>query len=183
MPSETRTEAEKKKFIKSIMVVLKEEDVVSLFIEKFSQEVERIVNKKFSQEVERIVNKKFDVYDKKIRTLEEQNKMLSDKIELAEQYSRRNNLRINGFETVNQDDAEKKVLRLFNEKLQLTTTQSEIDRCHAVGPVYDGKQALMVKFVNYKSRKSIAVMLLDPYTMESKLLWLSLSTTNPVRVS
>ncbi|KAK9755050.1 hypothetical protein QE152_g768 [Popillia japonica] len=72
MPSETRTEAEKKKFIKSIMVeVLKEEDVVSLFIEKFSQEVERIVNKKF------------DVYDKKIRTLEEQNKMLSDKIELA----------------------------------------------------------------------------------------------------
>ena len=85
-------------------------------------------------------------------------KMQVGKVELAadsnEQYSRRNNLRISGIPITEGENTDEKVLKLSNE-VGANLELSDIDRSHRVGPMKDGKRAIIVKFTSYRARQQL----------------------------
>ena len=83
-----------------------------------------------------------------------------DKIDILEQYSRRQSLRIEGVKINEYADEVDPVMEIvescFNEA-GLTYSSTVIDRAHRVGPVYKNRdevncQSIIVKFSNFNSR-------------------------------
>ena len=91
--------------------------------------------------------------------LKASNESLVDKLDLLEQYSRRQSLRIDGIEyssNESNDDVIKIVKDCF-EEAEVTIPDVALDRAHRVGPKYktwDGKvcQSVIVKFSNFRKR-------------------------------
>lgn len=144
MTTITRSAQEKKELIKECVIeLLNEKDLLSA------------LTKKIIDEVEKVFSEKTALLDKKICELQVENKLLSEKCESLEQYSRRNNVRIFGLPTTQQNHTEEQVITLFKEKMGVNIGPEVIDRCHPVGPVKNGKQAIIVKFMSYKFRRQV----------------------------
>ena len=96
--------------------------------------------------------------DAKISELEIRITVLESKQDEADQYSRRNSLRISGIEEGNSDDVEQKVLDLFNNTLSITppVEAGSIDRVHRVGKKQDDTpRQILVKFATYRTRDKV----------------------------
>ena len=87
---------------------------------------------------------------------------LENSIEEAEQYSRRNNLRVANIPEKEGEDTDKIVLSIARA-LNADISPSDIDRSHRVGkPKRDKHREILVKFATYRARERI-------YTMRSAL--------------
>ena len=96
--------------------------------------------------------------EKKIVDLEAKVSQLEQKQDNYEQYSRRNNIRINGIEQSDSENLDEKVLELFNDTMKVTppVTLQQIDRVHRVGPQKDGvPRSVLVKFATYRAGDSV----------------------------
>lgn len=96
--------------------------------------------------------------DKTIESLEERVEKLETAVDVAEQYSRRNNLRVSGIQEQQDEDPYQLALDLANQKLKLTPaiSISEIDRAHRVGAAESGKtRDLLIKFGTYRARHRV----------------------------
>ena len=95
-------------------------------------------------------------YEEKILKLQEENKVLQTNLDRLEQYSRRCNIRMFGVEdSVRDNDLESKVIEIFQNKMNITITADQIDRCHRVGPNTSKSRPVIVKFTNYKSKATV----------------------------
>jgi hypothetical protein len=90
-----------------------------------------------------------------------QNKLESQdtRMDQLEQYSRRNCLLIHGVEEGQRDEnAYVKVIDVLNNRLNLTVTAEDIDRCHRLGVAGQHnrkKRPIIVKFVSYQTREAV----------------------------
>jgi hypothetical protein len=83
---------------------------------------------------------------------------LEESLDEMEQYQRRNNIRISGIPEEAGEDTDKLVVKLA-ETLGCSVTEADIDRSHRVGSrdlgSGVGPRPLLVKFVSYKSKRSL----------------------------
>lgn len=80
---------------------------------------------------------------------------LEDQIELQEQYSRSNNLRIFGIKEAADEDIEKVVTKFCQEKLDIKITALDIDICHRLQSKKDSPKPILVKFVRRSVKNRI----------------------------
>jgi hypothetical protein len=121
-----------------------------------------LLDKKFDEFTKRVTDGIVSSFNKQIEDLETNNRKLSEKIgvleaklDQAEQYSRRNNLRISGIVESDDEDTDSKVLNIAS-KLGLKLSINEIDRSHRVGPKQTkNKRDILVKFTNYHARNNL----------------------------
>ena len=92
---------------------------------------------------------------KENQSLKDRVQKLETKMEAAEQYSRRNCLRIAG---VPEDEAENTDVYVIDlsRAIDADVTLEDIDRSHRVGPIKDGrKRDIIVKFTSYRARRKL----------------------------
>ena len=88
----------------------------------------------------------------KIERLESQISVLETDLNKQDQYSRRNNLDIQGIpDSVSDDQLEEKVIEIFNQ-LNVKIDKFDIEDCHPMGKL---KKTTIVRFVNRKNCKAI----------------------------
>lgn len=92
------------------------------------------------------------------KELKKENNSMKKKLRELEDRSRRNNLRIDGLsEHLNEtwEDTEKKVLRVFREKLHIQS-QLHIERAHRVGTLKDDRpRTIVLKMLEFKQKELI----------------------------
>ena len=115
----------------------------------------RVLREIIAAEVERVFSEKVNRMEEQVIALEEENRRLLEKCESIEQYSRRSNIRINGLQQGTEKDMEKRVLKFFQDKLEVDVPSENVDRCHHVGKPKDGRQGIIVRFSNYKCRQLV----------------------------
>ena len=154
MGSNTRSNMEKKDLIKScVSELISDTEFLSTLTNRIADEVEKRL---------KLLTDGLQNCEGQIETLNSENKVLSakcllleNKCDSLEQYSRRNNIRISGIQSVPRDKIEDTVLQLFNETMGASIVADHIDRCHPVGKVVDDKVSILVKFSSYRHRKRV----------------------------
>lgn len=121
----------------------------------------RIIVEHVTSAVQEVFNKKIKGLQDEINSLKVTNSELKEssnscakKADDLEQYTRRNNIRIFGLPESDSENIDDVVINLFNEKLNVNITPSEIDRCHRLGKKTNNKsnRPVIVKFTSYRSR-------------------------------
>lgn len=88
-----------------------------------------------------------------ISALRDERALLLNQADMADQYNRRNNIRIFGIKEVQDENIETVVLEMFQSKLNVSLQPHDMDRCHRVGkPRADGKRPVIVKFLRYSHK-------------------------------
>lgn len=84
--------------------------------------------------------------ENKVSALEEDIKNTNDSLELQEQYSRLNSVRIFGVPVADREDTEAEVIKLCKEKLHIDIVPSDIDCCHRLSKNEGIHKPIIVKF-------------------------------------
>ena len=122
-------------------------------IEKLQKAVCGQIHKEVGELREIIKNK-----DDQIRKLEVRVRDLELKQDDAEQYSRRNSIRITGIDESASEDISEKIIKLCNESLEVEppVTLEQFDRIHRVGQrSEDSPRPVLVKFATYRTRNVV----------------------------
>lgn len=102
------------------------------------------------------LKKTISVLEEKVSALESRLARVSNTANENEQYSRRHNIRISGFEEEKGEDCMEKIVKFCNEKLIVVITEDHIDRAHRVGKPSEGKQrAIIVRLKAHKDKIAI----------------------------
>ena len=102
------------------------------------------------------LKKTISVLEGKVSALESRLDRVSNMANENEQYSRRHNIRISGFEEEKGDDCMEKIVKFCNEKLSVVITEDHIDRAHRVGKPSEGKQrAIIARLKAHKDKITI----------------------------
>lgn len=146
------------------MVLTKQqvEDVEVIFRRVFTQEKEDIIKKisaQFDAKIDIIVSK-YENEIKDLKTeLEEHRKIikkLEQKSDDAEQYSRRNIVRIFGIKEEHQENVQETVISTINRHLHLQISPDVIDNCHRTGEKTASKhRPIILKFIGYKQKQEL----------------------------
>ena len=81
---------------------------------------------------------------------------LQEDVDDLEQYSRRNCLLVHGLKEEDGENTTNKVLKVFKDKLGLSTKSSEITRSHRLGKKKSDKtRPIIAKFISYKPRSEV----------------------------
>jgi len=125
-------------------------EVFKTQIEELTNEIKKLKSEK--TEIEEL-NKKLEVSNK---NYEVQIAQLTERSDMLEQYTRRNNLRIFGISEGKDEDCEGKALEIINRKLELNMTREQICRVHRTGKIKSNKpRGIIIKFVSYKQRSLV----------------------------
>ena len=97
-----------------------------------------------------------------IQRLVDDNKKLRDRVYMLEsevyksqQYSRRNNIEVNGIpDSVTDDSLEDKAIDIF-QKIDVTVGKNDIEACHRLGKKNNGSKTTILKFVNRRKCEEI----------------------------
>jgi hypothetical protein len=143
----------------------------------FKADVEAIVNSVVQSLIPQIISGINESLTTKITSLECENKVLKDQIsemqvqaDRAEQYSRRNCLRVSGIPETEKEDTDGIILKMVND-LGANLSIDEIDRTHRLGPrkqVGSKPRDIIIKFVSYRARQKLynvrtSAKTTDPY--------------------
>lgn len=128
-----------KEFIENITSVVM--SAVSIKLDKFMDEQKSLINKLVEE------NSK----------LKSENNSLSTRVDIAEQYLLRNNIRIYGVPENNAIPLNNKIIEVFNNNLGLNLTQDCFENCYRVGKdIKTGKpRAVVVKFSTYQMKNMV----------------------------
>lgn len=114
---------------------------------------------KVAAAIAKTIDQKIDValktYSAKWEMLEKENRMLVNKLDQLEQYTRRNSLRIFGVAEEKDENLEDKVVNICKQKLNVDLTSCCIDRIHRIGPNKTNRnngRGILLKFASYKSK-------------------------------
>ncbi|KAK9681218.1 hypothetical protein QE152_g38491 [Popillia japonica] len=114
---------------------------------------------KVAAAIAKTIDQKIDValktYSAKWEMLEKENRMLVNKLDQLEQYTRRNSLRIFGVSEQKDENLEDKVVNICKQKLNVDLTSCCIDRIHRIGPNKTNRnngRGILLKFASYKSK-------------------------------
>ena len=93
--------------------------------------------------------------DKLCDEMQRQNIDLVKKLDDAEQYSRRNCLRISGVPETEGENTDELVLDIASSRLRVNISLSDIDRSHRTGkPDINKTRSIIVKFTSYRARNT-----------------------------
>lgn len=109
------------------------DDVYNVIAAKLEEQVVEKVYQAVSLDLKKYTDE-VGTMKKKIAEIKKETKVLQDEKEDAEQYSRRNCLRIYGIPEGPEVKTDELVLHLFNTKLGLTVQPDAIDRSHRISP-------------------------------------------------
>lgn len=117
-------------------------------------------NKKLTEELanQRKENEKFsEQYNKLQNQVIIENESLKEALNDAQQYSRANNVRVNGIindrENQSADEATNAVIKIFNKHMNMDLSVDDIDIAHRIGPYKDGKnRPIIVKFLQRRTK-------------------------------
>ena len=123
-------------------------------IEERVERVEERVRAALREEFEVLREELWLVRDENKKLKEEMSSIKKELIDL-EQYGRRNNVRIFGLKEITHEkdssQTEEAVIRLFKEKLSVTTTPQQIEVAHRIGKQSSGRtRQIIVRFVSRK---------------------------------
>ena len=94
--------------------------------------------------------------DVKINELEKEIASLKTEQDNLEQYTRRNTLCISRLPEKAYENVTEKALKLFNKKMGVPITVTDIDRVHRYGKKKDNRpRGIMVKFATYRARSAV----------------------------
>ncbi|KAK9686108.1 hypothetical protein QE152_g37441 [Popillia japonica] len=124
-----------------------------------------LVNKEFIDTVTNVVAKTIDEkidnvlkkYCERCDELEKANKVLVNKIDNLEQYSRRNSIRIFGVAEKSNENIQDIVMNMCSEKLNIDFSLRDIDRAHRIGPrqVGNKKRSIILKLTSFRCKMEI----------------------------
>lgn len=101
-------------------------------------------------------SKELSNFAKENQTLKSKVSQLSDELNVLEQYSRRNCVRIFGLSESAEENTDDLMKKLAHDKLGVEISDSDIDRSHRIGkPDRKGHRAIIVKFTNYSSKQRV----------------------------
>ena len=157
-----------KKIVMEAISDLPDKDYVKDLVDKIEIKVNKLIEAEIQKTVKPLVNKleicerKIAVYEAHFQGLEKRMEKYEEKLDDAEQYSRRSCIRIFGIPlssgSESSDDCIAKVKKVF-EEIEVDVPEDEIDRAHRIGKKYreDGKneQAMIVKFTSWKYRTAV----------------------------
>jgi hypothetical protein len=101
------------------------------------------------------LKKELDECKKELKSVKS---VFTAKIDEAEQYSRRNNLRVYGVPEKHHEDSTEAVIQLAKEKLDVDISKFDIDRCHRLGKQDAKKNSprpIIVRFSTYRMRSLV----------------------------
>lgn len=118
--------------------------------------VEEALNMALSKIIEPLNKTIVDLQERE-SSLESQLSHVANMAKDNEQYSRRSNVRISGFDEEQGENCVEKITTFCNEKLNVDISDKNIDRAHRVGKPREGRsRAIIVRFNSHKDK--IAVM-------------------------
>ncbi|KAI4463744.1 l1 transposable element-related [Holotrichia oblita] len=96
-------------------------------------------------------------YSAHIDQLKEENLVLRNKMDSLEQYSRRNNIRINGIVQEQDENLEEKIISFCEERLNVSVELRDIDRVHRLGKPdkTSSPRSIIIKFTNHGCKQKI----------------------------
>ena len=121
---------------------------------------EMLAREDFCAKVAKMISKEVESLLQRTEQLERENHVLREKLDGLEQYTRRSSLRVHGLAEEKNENIERRLVTVFQEKMGIPITADCIDRCHRVGPVRvttDKKivRPVIVKFISYRNRESV----------------------------
>lgn len=132
--------------------------------ETIQKAVERVISSDiFINKIMDIISNKIDVclancikpYEEKISKLQEELNVMTDRLELLEQYSRLDNIRLFGLDEKADENITNEVISLFNTKLQVEVKAEDISICHRLRSKVDGARPVIVKFCRRSIKNNI----------------------------
>lgn len=157
-----------KKIVMEAISDLPNKEYVKELVDKIEFKVNEVIQAEVQKTVKPLVNKleicerKLAVYEAHFQGLEKRMENYEEKLDDAEQYSRRSCIRIFGIPlssgSEKGDDCIVKVKEVFKE-IEVEVPEDGIDRAHRIGNKYmkNGKyeQAMIVKFTSWKYRTAV----------------------------
>jgi precorrin-6B methylase 1 len=141
------------------MAAMKSEIEDALKSEAFQQLLQSAIQEALNVAVLKIIEpmtKTIAELQEKITSLESQLVRVENMANDNEQYSRRHNVRISGFEEERIEDCITKVVQFCNEKLKVDLSDQNIDRAHRVGkPKENRSRAIIVRFKSHKDKIAV----------------------------
>ncbi|KAI4461437.1 l1 transposable element-related [Holotrichia oblita] len=119
-----------------------QEELINRVIEKV------LTNKTFLEKMLNAVHDALSSRDQKIKELE-------DRIELQEQYSRSNNLRIFGVPESQAEKVEDVIVKICSDKLNLNISTADIDCCHRLKGKEGTHRPIIVRFCQRSIRNDV----------------------------
>ena len=135
-------------------------------ITQITSSIQESINTQIEDMVAKIVNGVLGGLRSRMSDLEEENQQLKRRLQVvetrldsAEQYSRRNCIRISGVPETNGESVEDKIM-LLADPINSNLTIEEVDRAHRVGKPKvtshtDRPRDIIVEFVSYRSRQKL----------------------------
>ena len=94
--------------------------------------------------------------------------------ERIEQYSRRNNLRIENITEIQGENTDELLINFAEEKLKMKLEKRDIDRIHRVGdPKKKQNRALIVKFTSYNVRREFYKRRTQLRNLPGQKIWIN----------
>ena len=147
---------------RKLSVSMDQDDFLKAFVRALSDEtVIRKMQHAVCGQLHKEVSELRDIIksrDDRIAELEKKVDQLEKRQDDAEQYSRRNSVRVAGVPKGENEDVGQKILTLFNDTMKVTppVTPDQIDRVHRVGPSRsDQPPSILVKFSTYRYRNKV----------------------------
>ena len=98
------------------------------------------------------LNKAIVHLQERVSSLESQLSHVANMENDNEQYSRRSNIRISGFDEEQGENYVEKITTFCNKKFNVDISDKNIDRAHRVGKLREGRsRAIIVRFNSYKN--------------------------------
>lgn len=149
---------------KAVAGCLKGDDFVDKIVAKLTAKVRDAVLEALSQSL-RDARSRIDELNQevsKLRTELKRVEVVEKSVEEAEQYQRRNNLRVFGIPEARGESTDGIVIGLFKDKLDIDLPLERVERTHRVGrprpPGDDGKprhRPIIVRFNSYRDRREV----------------------------
>ena len=145
--------------IESLKILLTEQNLLIRSLRDKLEHLESVALQNAS--VIKTLEERVDILEGDIKYLRNQDQLKDRKIDDQEQYSRRQCLRIKGFE-VNENESTKdceKIVKDYIKNLKVDIEDREYDRIHRIGKIQNnnGKsvQSIIVKFKGFQSRTDV----------------------------
>lgn len=134
------------------------EDMIKEIKSAFKDEILQLIGK--HNEAINNLNEMLNQKNEMIKNMASKIKFLENKSEMAEMYSRKNNIRIYGIPEIEGENILATISNHMAEHLNVEVVPQDVDNCHRLGIV--NKQtmnarprAIIVKFVSYKKKMEI----------------------------
>lgn len=138
--------------IDDIKCIIKQTITELLTDDKFTAMIAEKVSQKLN--IEDMQNKLKDM-EKTVKTLQEVNKNITNKMESLQQHMKRKSLRIYGVSEEPNENLHEKTIKIVNEKVKVKINAEDIENCFRTGRNHNGKRPILLTVNKYVTKQNI----------------------------